>query len=336
VRWPDTGDPTNWTTGNANYVDLRGSDKITGGLVFGKGDYLAALKERSIWLGYLTGDSDIFYFESKAQGAGCVAGKSAQAIPDGFICLAHDGVYRFDGITHVPISGKIQRDLISRMNPATRSRAWGITLSAFNQYWLFVPGAGDTYPAKLWCYNYEMDAWTYGETAHGLTSGGAFVLQAGESQAYCDEATTYCDEDPRYCDEGGSSAEASVYVYGDSNGDTYRQNPDVPVYTDDGTAIDSWFETKDFAFAQLAVRQFMNRQDVYFEGASLEVQVSTDGGATWIPDATLTSGDEDIASQLWHKHDAVKVRYRYRNTGGQYFKFRRAKEWAEASGSKLA
>ena len=92
VRWSDTGDPSDFINGNASYVDLGGADWMQTAVKF-KGDYLVIFKERSIWVGYATGDSDIFQFDQRVTGAGCAAPKTVESLGDELIFLGWNCIY---------------------------------------------------------------------------------------------------------------------------------------------------------------------------------------------------------------------------------------------------
>jgi len=99
IRWSDTANPEDFLNGNASYQDLSGADWIQTAVKF-KGDYLVVFKERSIWMGYATGESDIFNFDQKVSGTGTSAGKTVEVLADEIIFLGWDDVYVFDGIDY--------------------------------------------------------------------------------------------------------------------------------------------------------------------------------------------------------------------------------------------
>lgn len=76
-------------------------------------DLLAALCQKSIWVGRRTGDPfEPAAFEPRVLGLGCIAEPTIQVTPAGVIYLGESGVYVFDGNQSTMISGPINEELL--------------------------------------------------------------------------------------------------------------------------------------------------------------------------------------------------------------------------------
>jgi hypothetical protein len=340
VRWSDTADPEDFLNGNASYQDLTGADWIVGAIKF-KGDYVVIVKERSIWLGYATGDSDIFQFDMKVSGTGSPAGRTVESLGDEIVFLGWDDVYVFNGIDYEPIGTPVQRRLIAQLNPEQISRSFGVVIEEQKEYWLFVPstdkshisGTGaSTYPDIAWCFNYELNKWTRHTYNDFITMYGYYEL---ESTMTIDDLVGTIDEQSWKFDDRTILAAMPTTLFGDSSGNIYEYSRSAN--NEDGTAIDAWFSTKDFNFTNLMQRQRILRMDIYYTGDSLTCQYSIDKGTNWTTFATLSENRniEDV-QRTFLRLDCNMVRFRFRNnTSGEHFEFSRANLYWQPAGGRL-
>lgn len=326
VRWSDTGNCEEWNDGNSSYVDLTGSDWIQGAVKF-RGNYLAVFKERSIWLGYATGDDQIFQFDLKTLGMGCAAANTIDVINDTAIFLGWDDVYLFDGVSTLPISQSIRTELFATLNPAEIGRAFGVTVEEQKEYWLFVPTTG-TYPDTAWVYNYEIQRWTKHTYPHNITSFGFY--QSDNTLAFDDLIGTFDGLLGRF-DNKAYLATASTILLGDENGYIYQY--DSLATEEDGTIIDGYFDTKDFNFTNMTQQQRVTGLDVSYVGNNLEIYYSTDKGASWVYVTTLGSSTTFARQQvnIRTSEDWIRFRFRNKSIGGQ-FSFSRANIYWQVGG----
>ena len=340
VRWSDTADPEDFINGNASYQDLTGADWIVGAIKF-KGDYIVIFKERSIWVGYATGDSDIFQFDQKVAGTGSPAGRTIESLGDEIIFLGWDDIYVFDGIDYEPIGTPIQRRLFATLNPEEMDRCFGVVVEEQKEYWLFVPstdkshisGSGvSTYPDIAWCFNYELNKWTRHSYNDFITMYGYYEIE--RTQTWDDLVGSWDAQTWRW-DDRTILAAAPTNLFGDSSGNVYEYSRSVK--NEDGTAIDGWFSSKDFNFTQLMQRQLILRIDIYYTGQGLDVHYSTDKGGSWVSIGSLSANDDlESVQRLFLRLDCTMVRLRFRNnTSGQTFEFSRANLYWQESGGRL-
>jgi len=334
VRWSDTADPTDFLNGNASYVDLGGADWIQTAAKF-KGDYVVVFKERSIWVGYATGDSDIFQFDQRVTGAGCAAPRTVESLGDELVFLGWDDVYVFNGIDYESIGSPIQRELFDTMDPGAIDKCFGVIVEEQKEYWLFVPSTGSDYCDIAWVFNYELNKWTKHDFADvdGTTNGiSAYGYYEKQSSVTFDSLSGTFDAQTWRFDDREVLEAAPTTLFGDTDGYVYEY--DQLVSNDDGTTIDGWFSTKDFMFTQLMERQVILRLDVYADG-NMDVCYSTDSGTTWSDAASITCSSYAI-QRIWWRVDCGTIRFRFRNnTSGEHFDFREARIYWEPSGIRL-
>lgn len=314
VRWCNTANPEEWNTGNASYQDLPGTAWITGGIRF-KGDYVAIFtssrtrKENSIWVGYATGDTDIFQFDRKVVGVGCPAGNTIRLLTsDVIIFLGWDDVYLFDGVHCQPIAAPVQRELIYKLNPAQMERCFGVIIEEQKEYWLFIPSANSTYPDIAWVYNYKLNSWTKHKASDYLTTYGHYEVHS--SITYADLVGSYNAQRWRFNDRT-VLASTPTLVFGDIDGYVYEYDPNVT--NDDGDAINGYFDTKDFNFTNLMSQQRVTRMDTSWIGSGLDVYYSTDQGVTWNLIKSLGSRTTFDRQKLSFRISSDWVRFRFRN-----------------------
>jgi hypothetical protein len=340
IQWSDTGDPTNWSSGNSKYADLPGADWISNAMRF-KGDYMIVLKERSIEVGYATGDTFIFNFDSKVTGAGCAAPLTIESLGDEIVFLGWDDVYVFNGIDYEPIGTPIQKELFRRLNPEQIGRCFGVIIEEQKEYWLFTPstdkshieGSGvSTYPDIAWCFNYDLNKWTMHSFGDFITMFGYYFLEAAVTW---DDLTGTWDQQTWRWDDRTILKHAPTTIFGDKDGYVYEY--DQLKNDDDDSAIDAYFDTKDFNFTQLTSRQRVLRLDCYYTGNGLDVSYSIDKGDTWTAIGTLDdSVDMETPRSLYLRLDCNMVRFRFRNnTASEHFEFSRANIYWQPAGGKL-
>jgi len=337
VRWSDTADPNDFLNGNANYQDLSGADWIQTAIKF-KGDYLAIFKERSIWLGYATGDSGIFQFDQKVTGAGCAAPATVESLGDELIFLGWDDIYVFNGIDYESIGSQIQREFFDDLAPGDMDKCFGVIIEEQKEYWLFAPSLNSDYCDIAWVFNYELNSWTKHDFAavdgstNGISQYGYYEKQSNVTIG--DLSGTIGQQTWRIGDREILAA-APTTLFGDTDGYIYEY--DQLVSNDDGTTIDAWFSTKDFMFTQLMERQMILRMDVYFAGGGdLKIAYSTDFGSTWNSERTLTGNYNYDIDRVYWRIDCPLIRFRFRNNNaGEHFDFREARIYWQPTGRRF-
>lgn len=316
VQWSDSGDPETWTGGNSGSQELlEDSLPITGISVFG--DYVAVHKESAIWLGALVSSSDTFLFTRRECGAGTIANKSIQNLPTGEqIFLARDGIRIFNGVTTQLIESPIIDELRESMNPQHVYKSCSVLVKDLDEYWVAIPIGSQEEPETVYKYNYKTGQ-VYRDMRTGLTQ---MCLSKRITDETWNSDSNSWDTDTTRWDSVTSLALHKQVVFGDADGDSTIRDSSA---NDNGTAIDAYFDTKDFTILDIdrsrpiGTMLRWDKIELWALGDSLSVSYSTDGGSTWnlISTATLTASypGDDAPNFVWFDVVSSKIRFRFRN-----------------------
>jgi hypothetical protein len=317
VQWSDTGDPEEWTTGNADSTNLlEDSLEITGLARFG--DFLAVHKESAIYLGQLVNTSEVFRFTRKETGAGTIAQGSIQNLPDGTqIFLARDGFRLFNGVTSTLIQSSIIDELRDTVSPQWAYRASSVLVRDLDEYWCGVPTGSQEDPETVYKYNYRTGQ-VYKDERSNLTSMALY--RRTESEAWDDDSNTW-DSDTTRWDSITELALFRAVVFGDSDGVSTLRSTSA---NDVSTAIDSIWDTKDFTISDIDETKDIGNLvrwkglDVWAKGDTVTAYYSTDSGSTWNSIGSLDLDSDypgdDGPDILYFDVLSSKIRFRFRNS----------------------
>jgi len=317
VQWSDTGDPETWVGGDAGSTNLlEDPDDITGFGLFG--NFLTVHKGTSIYLGQLVTTSDVFRFDRKSTGAGCVAEATIANIPSGEqIFLGRDGIHLLNGITAPLIDSPIQDELRESINPALVGRSNAVYVNELDEYWLAVPIGSDTDPSTIYKYNWRTRE-VYRDDRPNNT---AISLYLNTTSVTWDSAIGTWDSQIKRWDSNDALSLNKVVVFGNSDGETYKRESGATL---DGTnAIDSLWETKEFTATDFGIPDIdtimrWTGLELWASGNSMDLKYSTDSGETWIAVQTinLNSYYPTDANPLSIYFDVVSssIRFRFTNT----------------------
>lgn len=309
ARWPNTAEPDNWLTGNASYRDLSGSDWIMQALRY-KGDYLVVLKEKSLWLGYASLDTDIFKFDNKVPEIGCASGKSALCLGEQIIFLGWEDVYVFDGIEAEAIGARIRKNLFEILKTEQIGRAFGCEVDDEKEYWLFVVSSSSDYPDMAWNLNRDYKCWTRHDFADYMTTYGHYYI---EDALKIGDLTMQIKDMTWKVGDRRLLSQTPTLLFGDKDGYTYEYSPVEA--NDNDTAIDAYFDTRDFVIADMEARMRIVRLDVYYKGPSLDVYYSLDKGVSWTLLKTLgNSTSLETPNIIRFRINTRQIRWRFRNS----------------------
>ena len=338
IRWSDTGDFTNFASGNASFLDLGGSDFISAITVF-RNDYLAVFKEDSIWLVRATGDSDVFDPDQRIRGVGSPAGRTVAEVGTNLIFLNNDDVYLFDGVDVKPAGAKDGRDtspirtaLFSQMNQPQIGRSFGIKVEEFKEYWLFIPGPGSTFCNTVWVFDWDLETWTKFTLTDDMQSAGTHTTET--TLTIGDLEGNIGNLNFRFGDRTLGASAPNILLGGQS-GRVYKYSDATS--NENGVAVNAFFDTKDFEFGNLASQARVTGIDVYKSGDTLKVFYSIDKGQTFVLMGTLTAGSNfDLQQLKFRVPSASQVRFRFQNdTVSERFDFREAGVYWQLGGNRL-
>ena len=317
VQWCDTGDCETWVGGNAGSADLlEDPEDMTGIGIFG--NFLTIHKQTSIYLGQLVTTSDVFRFDRKSTGVGCVAEATIANIPSGEqIFLGTDGIHIFNGITAPLIDSPIQDELRETINPGAVKRSNGVYVDDLDEYWVAVPIGSDTDPSTIYKYNWRTKH-IYRDDRPDCT---AISLYLNTASTTWDTAVGTWDSQVERWDSSASLSLNKVVVFGNASGDTHRRASGA---TSDGTtAIDALWETKEFTATDFGIPDIDTMMrwtglELWALGNSFDLSFSTDNGESWTSAGTvpLTSYYPQDSAPINVYFDVVSssIRFRFTNT----------------------
>ena len=142
LYWSDLDSISSWDL--ADFNDVSRDDGQTIIAIKTLADRLVIFKERSIYIAFYTGDSDIpFRFQKSNSPVGCVAQFSVQEVDNGLVFLATDGLYYFDGNNSFKISDRITSTILG-YNTSQFAQACSMYKHDKNRYYLGITGPAAT------------------------------------------------------------------------------------------------------------------------------------------------------------------------------------------------
>lgn len=313
VQWCDTADPETWDSGNAGSVDLiEDGEDITGMSLFGA--YLCVHKESSIYLGYLVSSTNIFQFDRKATGVGTVAHGTIQSLPSGEqIFLAKDGLYLFNGVNCRSLSQAINEEIRDSINSEYAHKSWSVLVREKKEVWIGIPIGSDTVGQTVYKYNYETGV-VLKDTRSNINT--AWLGESTSSLTWDEMVGTWDAQTMRW-DGAGFASGSDKVNFGSSDGFTYQSS--VSTMDDDGVAVNSVYESKDYQESQQRMSRW-NKLELWAKGSSVKVEYSINQGSTWIEignsPMTLTDSYPSETSPDIFYFDVVSSMIRFRFSNG--------------------
>lgn len=312
VQWSDTANPELWTGGNSGSKDLieDGGD-ITGMNLYG--NYLCIHKATCIYLGYLVSTSAIFKFERKATGVGTCANNTIVNLPTGEqIFLATDGLRIFNGITANVIDSPINDEIRDGLNGAYKHKSWAVLVRELDEVWLGVPIGSQTSGETIYKFNYVKRV-VYKDSR----SLSCIAWRSGQPNSITwDAAIGTWDEQINIWDDTSLAAGTSLIFIGETGGNTTYV--DSLASSDNGTAINSFWETKDFEDPSKRTCRWSELQ-LWAKGGTVKVEYSTNSGQSWndFSDSPYTLNDafptDENPLMCYFDVWSSKIRFRFSN-----------------------
>lgn len=317
IQWSDTDGCEVWSGGNAGSVNLlEDPDDITGLGVFG--NFLTVHKATSIYLGQLVTTSDVFRFDRKSTGVGCVAEATIQNIPSGEqIFLGRDGIHLFNGITAPLIDSPVQDELRETLNPGAVHRSNSVFVEELDEYWLAVPIGSDPDPSTIYKYNWRTRQ-VYRDDRPNCT---AMSLYLNTTAVTWDSAVGTWDSQTKRWDSNDALALNKVVLFGNSDGGTHRRESGSA--SDGSDVIDALWETKSFTATDFGIPDIDRMMrwkglEIWALGSTVTVSYSIDNGDSWIIAKTLTLASyyptDSVPLNVHFDVVSSSIRFRFTNS----------------------
>lgn len=288
VRRSDTGDFSEWTTGNAGYDDLLDtSDFIIGGAKLGS--YLIAYKEKTIvrieWVGT---DDRLFNYNTIITGHGIVSQNAIIDIGDGHIIISNDNIYKYRGDYSLePIGESVYNTMFGNtgeIDPTYKKRSFGFYVEELSEAWFFFPTAGNTAPNKLLRYSLVDKSWWPREFASNFVGFGYY--KKTNAVTWATATGTWAEQQGKWNSSSLLANSPTILLCDAANLQVVEY--DYTNKTDNNTAITYVMETKDFYNPNYKTR--LDFLDLMLKGNLITIDVSINQGDTWDNIAEVSPG----------------------------------------------
>lgn len=224
------------------------------------------------------------------------------------IFMGWDDIYIYEGLSDVhAIGGPIRDELFNIIAPTYINRSFMVHIPAENKMRLFIATTGNTTPDTYFEYDLEAGHWTRGTRSY--TGWGPYKEAS---------AITWGDLVDTWGDQAWEWGDQTLYALADSQ----LYGSGSVVYKDDGTAkslagtaIDCFYETKDFVTGEGYRRTLTHWMELNFEakGTTVDVSYSTDEGVNWTTLETTTLTSDWAKYNIDFTVDEPVIRLRWRN-----------------------
>ena len=315
VRWPDTADPTNWSTGNAGYRDLYDSeDWIIA--VNHLGPYTIFYRERSIVRCSYLGSADLLFdFETTINGEGALSQDSVIDLGDMHLFIGNSNVYEYrGGFDMSPVGDNIYYKVFGaqgELNAGNKQRVFGLYVEELDEVWFFYPPTGVEKPNRILRLSLQNNAWLTRDFNHDVVGFGLY--QSTDDKTWNDLEGDWTAQDWTWDSRSVEDNAPTTHLCSADNLQVYEY--DYVASTDDGTAISYEVVTKDFGHPKFKIR--FDSYDFRIIGTDVLVEYSTDYGVSWNTLGTLSSST--IQKKTLHKQIVTNF-LRLRLSGSDNFK----------------
>jgi len=285
IRWTDTADPEDVTTGNADFFDLVDTaDWVTGGKLMGNRCFI--FKERSIWELIHVGGTDVFEARLVIDGVGTYAIHTVVSLGDELVFFGSDDVYLFDGVRLKPIGKQMFHYLYDTetkiVNHTKINRASAVYVEELAEYWCCLP-TGTVDPDWVIKYNFDEESWSQRDLQ--VQCWGYYNV--GTAQTLWSAATSAWNSGNWAIPwrRKGLPGGAPTTIYADDGGEFYEDD------RTETTTDEMLWESKDFVFAH-GERVLEIRFRV--KGGDFDTCHSQDGGVSYSTWETLSPSSTEF------------------------------------------
>jgi hypothetical protein len=322
VRWPVSGDHTNWSGVGSGFNDLiddvqplRRMRKI--------GSSLAIYSSMGITLATITGNvNGPASFQQVVFDIGLYSPFSLQGRNITQYFIGTDNFYSFNGLQVTPLLGAVRRYVYSQLSPAQALQNFAFMLADSQEYVACVATSSNTAADTAWVYNWERNIvypWQFSKseftcaTLHYLDSGVTIAQLVGTiaQQGWIIGGHTL-------------TANYPVIVLGDNDGHIHQLG--TSYLSDDGAAILCRWTSHDYTAGDIDLSFTAHMVTMHSVGITyldpgtpftLQFSFSTDLGATWIGPYPLTVGGDGsnilADAQLTQQVTGKRIRFKVEN-----------------------
>jgi hypothetical protein len=318
--WTDTG------SGSADLDSNFGQDVIVTAEKLGN-YYILYGEENIVSMEYTGKVTAPYSFYNKIGGLGIAAEKAIVNLKNEHIFLGNDlNIYSYKGSVDVTsIGDKIFSELYESIQPEFVSRSFMSYLKDTNEIRLHYVYLGGTTPNRYFSLNLDTGAWSRGTRSY--TACGEYVTDSSKSWDTIGDSPTSSWDDQALgirWDDVTFEALSPITLYGTSSGIIEQDNDSVTDLAD-GTAIDAWWQTKDFVASERYRGAMTNWMELNFEarGDKVLVSHSVDQGLGWSTPEVVTLTSEWKSYRVDFETNSETIRFKFANsTAGSTFELR--------------
>jgi len=306
MRHSDTGDPAEWTTGNAGFQDLVESEDfiVTGNKL---GPYLIIYKERSIIRVEFAGlETELFIFTTTITGEGARSVDSVVDLGDGHILFGNSNIYSYKGGFDLdPVGDKAFHKVFStkgELNPSQASKVIGFYVEELDEIWYTYAAGVDTTPMTTLRFLIKDGAFSERLWDTGITGYGLFVLEDNK-----DWAGLVGDWDAQSFDWGSSATLANAPTTHICQGTQIMEYDYIEV-DDNGATISYVLETGDFYLPRWFIK--LDYIEIALKG-TVEVFYSINEGDSYVSMGVIGPGNNFERFRIFRQVVGRKLRFRF-------------------------
>lgn len=282
VEWCNTGQPENWSTGNAGSA-LLADEPSHIKRIKRLYDYAFVYKEKSVYRGRKVSTSAIFDFGGPfSTGKGLASMRSLASDGSSDFYMGLFDFYQNNGVRVTSIGASVREYIFGRLNRARIDTCFAVHIEQYREIWFYITTSGNDWPTEVWKYSYETGFW-YFDTVINCLTAGLYKQTVDLTWDTDTDPPTWDGEIGAWDDQqGGTDAPFPVFGYADGFVDRLNTNASE----DRGQAVEWSFETGDYSgliHKGIEYDTEWMQFDVFGRGTgNLKLYYSIDEGSTWV------------------------------------------------------
>jgi hypothetical protein len=312
IRWCDKGDLTEWTTGDASYIDLLDStDKVLRGLTLGP--HIIIYRDNSITRGAILNNAiQRFQWDTMVTAQGAMSSGSIVDMGDAHFVVGKDRVYTYRG--GFDIDSQVGQDIEpllfgddAETDEAETHRMFCVYITDRKDIWIIYQTTSGTGPNKAirlstrygayTTRDFTEEFWGHGESVDANSFTWNDLVGSWEVQTWKWNSTSIVGQSKTVllCRNDGQVVEY-----------------DFITANDDGTAKTWTIETPDLVHPNAEIRH--DYIEMKCCGGEATIEYSVDGGQNYSTLETFTPGTDPVKVRLFNQFVGESVRYRLTGT----------------------
>ena len=316
IRRPDTGDPTNWSTGNAGFDDLLDHATEIRRLL-NLGPYCICYRDKNIVRGTAVNTAtQVFQWETVVTGEGLIAGRAVADVGEFHVFLGHNDVERYEGGFSVTgLTAPYYTGLLSAsgaLNPQYANRSHAVYVDEIREVWVVHPDSADDDPQQIARLSLAHNAWMNRRLSHPIAGLG--TNRKATSRTWNSLVGSWLDQTWNWNSRSLQTNSPVIVLLGADVNQVWEY--DFVAGSDAGTSLVYNVDTKDFFDTHKDLR--FDSLDFLAKGTDITVSFSIDGGSTWTVIDTVSPGVSFVRTRVTINQVAKTMRFRWAGTANGF------------------